>query len=222
VQDKAPAEPQSFLDLGLSLFLDARKKVDRGRDIKDVKNQLAEGVKQIATVFRGVWVSRFDEIEYVASIWINWVVSYAEFKGLDIWPSDLPKCFKIPNFRLDLFVAMGWDTDKTDIDLHVHEPGGNQVYYGNKCGRLSKDFTQGYGPECYTNKAAKPGLYDIRANYYGSSQVSQATGTTSVVLWTVQNMGSFEEEILDFRTIRLDRNKSNLTVFKILLETSEL
>jgi uncharacterized protein YfaP (DUF2135 family) len=45
-------------------------------------------------------------------------------------------------FSLDLLVSMGWDTDKTDIDLHVYEPNGNHVYYSNKCGKFSKDFTQ--------------------------------------------------------------------------------
>eukprot|EP00957_Ditylum_brightwellii_P014311 1077367-Ditylum_brightwellii.AAC.1 len=53
-------------------------------------------------------------------------------------------------------VWLGWDTDNTDIDLHVKEPSGNEIYYGNResdiGGNLSRDFTKGYGPEVYILK----------------------------------------------------------------------
>lgn len=216
VQDKAPAEPQSFMDLGLALFIDCRKKLEEGASIESVKPQFIESCANIANVLTGSWVSRFAEVEYPALIWLNWVVCFAKFKGLDVWPETIPAVFRLDKFKLDVFVAMGWDTDNTDIDLHVYEPDGTHVYYGNKCGRLSKDFTQGYGPECYTNKGAKPGLYKVNATYYGSGQVSKSTGTTSAILWSVQDLGHFECEKFTFRAIRLDKNKSNMDVLKVL------
>jgi hypothetical protein len=36
---------------------------------------------------------------------------------------------------VDLFVWLGWDTDKTDVDLHVREPTGEEVYYGHRDSR---------------------------------------------------------------------------------------
>ena len=46
-----------------------------------------------------------------------------------------------------------WDADQTDIDLWVTEPSGEKCFYGHNRttigGLLSRDFTDGYGPEEY-------------------------------------------------------------------------
>jgi hypothetical protein len=101
---------------------------------------------------------------------------------------------------------MSWDTDWTDIDLHVHEPQGEHVYFGHRNsasgGHNSRDFRQGYGPECYVTKKALPGFYDIHAQYFSSHQASSATGTTSCVLWSVQWLGHYEEEVFGFKYVR--------------------
>jgi len=112
---------------------------------------------------------------------------------------------------------MGWDTDHTDIDLHVQEPNGTHVYYSNKCGKLSRDFTQGYGPECYVTKNAAPGTYKIFVKYFGSSHKTNMTGTTSCVLWSVKNLGNFSAEEIEFKMARLDTNKSELTVMNVVV-----
>ena len=63
----------------------------------------------------------------------------------------------------------------SDIDLHVKEPTGEEVYYSHNRsattgGAVSRDFTQGYGPEVYTLAHAPVGNYSVRTNYYGSHQ----------------------------------------------------
>jgi hypothetical protein len=69
-------------------------------------------------------------------------------------------------FDLALMIWLGWDTDKTDVDLHVKEPNGREVYYGNKRGEvgglLSQDVTQGYGPVVYILKDAKGATREAR------------------------------------------------------------
>jgi len=154
------------------------------------------------------------------------IVNFGIAKGFeDLWPENIvTKSFHVPNLKLDLVVTMGWDTDWTDIDIHVYEPDGNHVYFGNKCGKLSRDFTQGYGPESYTIKQAAAGIYKVSASYFGSHQVSKSTGTTSCVLWSVKFLGNYDhvdesgiddsEKIL-FQMCRLDRNESSKTVMMI-------
>ncbi|MES2041481.1 MAG: DUF2135 domain-containing protein [Pseudomonadota bacterium] len=75
-----------------------------------------------------------------------------------------------PNARLR--VVLSWDSDGTDLDLHVISPDGQHVFYGNRVvdngGALDVDVTTGYGPEIYANTAPPKGTYHVYVNYYGS------------------------------------------------------
>ena len=63
---------------------------------------------------------------------------------------SLPQSLRV-NLECDLRVSLAWDTDMTDIDLHVMQPDGDYAYYGNRYPKsgaeVSRDFTNGYGPE---------------------------------------------------------------------------
>lgn len=41
-------------------------------------------------------------------------------------------------------VSLGW-YNFDDLDIHVHEPDGNHIYYGHKCGKLDVDMNAGHG-----------------------------------------------------------------------------
>jgi len=78
--------------------------------------------------------------------------------------------------------VLSWDADNTDIDLWVVDPDGEKTYYGRPLswqgGRLSSDFTGGYGPETFSLKVAKPGRYEVRAQFYGHRQQVVSAYTT--------------------------------------------
>ena len=144
----------------------------------------------------------------------------------------------VDNFELDLFVWLGWDTDHTDLDLHVLEPTVEEVCYINKHSRiggmLSRDFTQGYGPEVYCLKKwpSKEEVWDlarrrnwdeecralagpnwdhefrIRTKYYASHQCSALTGATSAVVWTMwKPQGESGARSVRFEMFRMDTHK---------------
>ena len=124
--------------------------------------------------------------------------------------------------KMDLFVSMGWDTDHTDVDLHVLEPGNSEVYYGNRRSAqtgalLPRDFQEGYAPECYVCCHAPPGSYTIQAKYYSSHQASAVTGATSAIVWRVRHMGDFEREEFVFSTIWLTSSKQSEELFTVTM-----
>src|SRR5690606_41677271 len=69
--------------------------------------------------------------------------------------------------------------------LHLHDAlpisSGEKCYYeANRTtigGYMTKDFTQGYGPEEYFVRTAMPGEYTIMAHYFGS-RAQRLTGAT--------------------------------------------
>jgi hypothetical protein len=168
-----------------------------------------------------VWAKRFEEVEWPALVLLHVLCEAGERRhGLSaLWPLDA--ALRVPNFSVGLLVWLSWDTDKTDIDLHVVEPSGNEVYYQNKRssigGHLSKDFTQGYGPEVYLLKDAPMGNYKVKAKYYASHQQSNLTGATSAVLWALVggSEGPASEPQVLFDTVRLDRNKEMMDVYTV-------
>ncbi|MGD7411688.1 YfaP family protein, partial [Ralstonia pseudosolanacearum] len=93
--------------------------------------------------------------------------------------------------RPRLRVLLSWDTDGTDLDLHVISPDGQHAWYGNRVtangGALDVDVTTGYGPEIYSNPAPSPGTYLVYVNYYGSGNDSSIITTAQVTIITDEN-----------------------------------
>ncbi len=73
--------------------------------------------------------------------------------------------------RARLRLVLSWDTDNTDLDLHVVTPDGEHAWYGNtvlkNSGALDMDVTTGYGPEIFAMPAPVHGRYQVYINYYG-------------------------------------------------------
>lgn len=86
----------------------------------------------------------------------------------------------------DVKVTLTWDTDKTDVDLHVIEPSGEKCWYQDKTtmsgGNLDLDVTDGFGPETYTLACAETGRYQVWAVYYSAGEKAQTVCRLDVVL----------------------------------------
>jgi len=209
----------------------------RSRSISDSSvegmHQVGEMRKVVADLTKVLvgteWPSRFNEIEWPALILLSWAVAWADHSfpeaQLSLWPeAQLPAAkYRLGGTKgpqLDVFVWLGWDTDHTDVDLHVKEPTGEEVYYSHNRsattgGRVSRDFTDGYGPEVYTLPSAPKGEYTIETNYYASHQASIATGSTSAVVWSIKDMGHFDREEVQFTSVRLRRHKQRQAVLEV-------
>jgi uncharacterized protein YfaP (DUF2135 family) len=70
-----------------------------------------------------------------------------------------------------LRVLLAWDSDGTDLDLHLVTPDGAHIWYGNRSAAngaaLDVDVTTGYGPEIFAMPAPIKGQYLVYVNYYG-------------------------------------------------------
>ena len=194
VQKLAEEEPQSFRDLGLAYA---------------ASGQNQKAIEQLYEVVLRTWDGRFAEIELIALAELNGIIATSKQK-LDIAQINTRL---LKNMPLDLRVILTWDADNSDMDLWVTDPNGEKAFYGNKLtyqgGRMSDDFTGGYGPEEFSLRHAKPGKYKIEANFFGNRQQVVAGATTlQLYLTTGFGTGKAKEQSV---TLRL--KDSSETVF---------
>ena len=181
VLELAPNEPQSHRDLGLAL-------AEAG--------QAQQAVNRLYEVVTGRWDGRFPDIDLIALAELNGVVARAVRDGKPVDVSAIePRLVK--NLPLDVRVILAWDADATDVDLHVIDPNGEEVYYGRNLsyqgGTISRDATGGYGPEEFSLKVAKPGKYRVEANFFGHRQ-QVLTSSTGLMLWLSSGFGTAAQQ----------------------------
>jgi hypothetical protein len=192
-----PEEPQSRRDLALVLS-------DRA-DARGRPEDAARAADLLYDVAMRRW-DRFEEIELIALMELNRILARAGWRGWE----EVARAPRVdPRLRalldLDLRVSLSWDADLTDVDLHLHEPTGEHAFYGHAAtfigGLVSRDFTQGYGPEEYVVRRAVPGAYAIKVHYYGSHQ-QRLVGPATITATVFTNWGRPEER-REVMTIRL-------------------
>ena len=122
----------------------------------------------------------------------------------------------VKNEPVDIRVVLTWDNDNCDIDLWVTDPKNEKCFYSNNLtvlgGKISRDFTQGYGPEEFMLKKALNGEYNIQADYFGTnSQTLLAPVNLHLVFFT--NFGKSNEKKKEV-TIRLENKKDVVDIGK--------
>ena len=162
----APDEPQSARDLGLA---------------QGALGHCQTAVDQLAQVALKPWPARFADIGLIALAELNDQATRCSA------PPDLSAID--PELRaplpLGLRAVLTWDLSDTDIDLWVIDPNGEAANYSHRAtyqgGRLSRDFTAGYGPEEFVLRTPKPGRYRVELDYYGSRAARLARGVVAQI-----------------------------------------
>jgi len=105
-----------------------------------------------------------------------------------------------------------WQTEATDVDLWVDEPSGERAIFHNPRtaigGRLSNDMTQGFGPEEYLLRRARPGAYEVRANVFAADRISP-NGAQRVTARIIRDFGraTEREEVVDIELLPDDATR---------------
>jgi tetratricopeptide (TPR) repeat protein len=98
-----------------------------------------------------------------------------------------------------LRITLVWETDANDVDLHVVDPRGEEVYYSHKNSRsgleLYQDITQGLGPEVIRTSEVDRGTYHIGVRYFAAGPMGISRGLVVV-------MRNDEVEIHPFRLVQ--------------------
>ena len=213
-----PEEPQSLRDLALVLIdrADDRAASSDATVRRQAVDDYNRGLALLYQVVAKRW-DRFDGIEEIALMEVGrtvarakWTLPAAERNRLIVpFPASLVK-----NLSCGTRILMTWDTDETDMDLWVTEPTGEKCFYSNNRtaigGRLSNDFTQGYGPEEYLLRRNLPGKYRIQSNYYGTHQ-QKLTGGTTVQATVITDWGKPTEQ-RRYLTLRLTTAKETVEI----------
>jgi Flp pilus assembly protein TadD len=198
VLELSPEEPQSYRDLGLAYATD---------------RQFQKAVDALYEVVVRPWHGRFPEIELIALAELNAIAAAAARAATPVDLSRVdPRLTR--NLTLDIRVVATWDADNTDIDLWVIDPNGEKAFYGHRHtyqgGRMSPDYTGGYGPEEFGLRHAKPGRYRVQVNFYGHRQQIVAGATTLQVKFITGFGTAHEQERLV--TLRLRDRQEVVTV----------
>jgi len=190
-----PDEPQSRRDLAL---------------VCAALSQYQRAVDLLWEVVDQPWDARFPEIEVIALGELNAIVATCGEK-LDL--SRIDSRFR-RNLSVGLRVILTWDTDNCDIDLWVDDPNGEQAIYNHprtlQGGRMSRDFTGGYGPEEFLLRDPKPGHYTVRINYYGDRRQT-AIGPVTAQVRLITGFGTPAEKEQRL-TLRLSESKETSDV----------
>lgn len=195
-------DPQSYRDLGLAYA---------------AAGKYQQAVKTLYDVVQGVWDGRFPEIEIIVLNDINNII--AKHPGLELSFFDQRLIRKEP---VDVRVVLSWDTDNCDMDLWVTDPQGEKCFYEHRFtnlgGKISRDYTQGLGPEEFMIKKALNGEYIVQANYYGSrSQKLLAPVNLHLTFYT--NFGKPDEKKQEV-SLRLDNQKDIVDVGKFIFKSN--
>jgi Vault protein inter-alpha-trypsin domain/Uncharacterized protein conserved in bacteria (DUF2135) len=187
-----PQEPQSHRDYALAL-----------QDAGLYQNALDTLYATLTNTYDGDLLSDYQGIEETILLEINALI--AAHPNLNTTKIDTNL---IANLPVDVRIVLNWNSGNSDMDLWVTDPLNEKCYYQNsttKCGgRISNDFTSGYGPEQFLLKVAPKGNYKIQLHYYGDA-IQKLSGGTTVVAQLYTNYGR-PNQVKKIISLQLNKN----------------
>ena len=125
-----------------------------------------------------------------------------------------------PVRQADVVVTMMWNTDRSDVDLHIIDPNSEECFYENRQtsmgGQLTSDITDGFGPEMFWLPNAKSGAYQVLVKYYAADNLR--TGMRSKVYVTVYRNFGRSDQSVQRRTVTLDKRSEKRTVYQFRIK----
>ncbi|MBO4350800.1 MAG: DUF2135 domain-containing protein [Proteobacteria bacterium] len=208
-------EAISWRDLALTLTMRGKQNMNAA----DIQEALELFHKTAFTAWRrddAMWTALIALEEF------NELVAWTKRQN---WNGEAPSIPYIDskfaqNLDTDLRIMMTWDADNTDIDMHVVEPSGEEVFYEHNRSRtgslVSHDVTTGYGPEEFLHKIAPKGKYEVFTKYFASHQQS-LVGPATITLTFYTNWGRPTQKS-ETVSLRLDKAKDKVVVGSINVE----
>ena len=182
VMELRPSDPQSYRDCALA-YLDLGK-------YQQALDMLYEGMTKS---YSDEMDRMYDGIEEIFLTEINHIIALHKNK---VNIKNLDKGI-ITSMPADVRVVMNWNMSNTDIDLWVTDPNGEKCFYSHSTteigGRISEDFTEGFGPEQFMLKKGIKGKYKIQIDYYSDTQATLA-GQTTIMAEVYLHYGTTKEE----------------------------
>ena len=178
-------DPQSYRDMALAL---------------NETGKYNQAVQLLYKLITDPWDVRFGDIKAIAINEMNAIVS-AHKEMVDLSGVDKRLVYAMP---VDIRIVIGWSSDNSDVDLWVTDPRNEKCLYSHSetqiGGRMSKDVTQGYGPEEFCLRRAINGKYKVEVNLFGESR--QTIGgpiTIKADLFTDFGKPGQKRETINFR-----------------------
>ncbi len=169
----------------------------------------------------GQWDARFGDMHNIAQLdylrFLRRVADGRDRKRAPVRLGDYAKARLATLAALqlrdtaDVAALIFWNTDGTDVDLHVTEPSGEECFYQHtqtaSGGHISRDVTTGFGPELYLLPKAPPGSYRVSAHYY-ASDANRASTRTKVLALIYEGWGT-QDEKATVKALALSGQKEN-------------
>ncbi len=222
-----PDEAASHRDLA-TVLAERAQRDQRGADLTEAMDLLrrvverdpldADRLGNVDEVLRG-W-DRMREVELIALEELNRLLVLARSGTWDQAPT-VPTVDSrlVGQLDCDLRVVLGWDTDGTDLDLHVDQSDGEHAFYGHNRtragGLVSADCTQGHGPEEYLIRRAPAGTFRIGCHLFGNRQQT-VLGPTTVTATVYTNWGRPDEQ-RQLLTLRLERSGERIAIGNVVM-----